>query len=143
MAGRKRPSGRNLKGHLTYTAGELATTLSVHRNTVRSWMREGLEPVCDKRPILFRGDLVKAFLKDFRARGRAPCKPDELFCLRCRAQKRPAGNLVEIDRNRCGAPMLSAICPSCDAMMYRAIAEPDLPSLTRIFDVSERKHTDD
>ena len=44
-----------VKLHRSYTVPELAACLAVHKNTIRNWQREGLEPVNRSRPILFDG----------------------------------------------------------------------------------------
>ena len=61
-----------LKVHRSYTAGELASRLGVHKNTIRNWQRDGLAALDDSRPVLFQGATVREFL---RARNRGASSP--------------------------------------------------------------------
>ncbi len=137
MAARKRPSGQNLKSHRSYTTGELATVLRVSRGTIHNWMRSGLEPIEGGKPLLFLGRVVKGFLSDYRQRHRSPCGPDEIYCLGCRKPQQPAGGLADLRHNSRGALVLSGICPSCEAMMFRVVAQRDVPDIKQILDVNE------
>ena len=38
----RRANPNAIKLHYSYTVGELAAVLGVHKNTVRNWQREGL-----------------------------------------------------------------------------------------------------
>ena len=89
-----------VKMHFSYTATELAERLRVHKNTVRNWQREGLEPIDDTRPLLFQGGTVRAFLKQRRASRKRTCPDGTIFCVSCREPRRPAMAMV-------GTPMIA------------------------------------
>lgn len=42
-----------VKLHYSYSSSELAACCGVHKNTVRNWQRDGLEPNDEARPVLF------------------------------------------------------------------------------------------
>src|SRR5579862_9201811 len=88
---------RLVKIHLNYTVGEVARLLSIHKHTVRAWVASGL-PICDgKRPMLILGRELRAHLKARRTRNKQPCKPGEIYCVRCRAPKRPALDMADYE----------------------------------------------
>jgi hypothetical protein len=67
-----------------------------------------------------RGDEIRRFLADRRARTKQACGPGRIFCLPCRAPKVPAGNMAEcIQIDNSGT--LQGICPDCNRMIYRRV----------------------
>src|SRR5687767_4726384 len=114
---RKHPDLRVLKDRRTYTVEELAMKLRVHENTVRAWHRAGLAPVDEDRPMLFRGDHVRTFLRQRRESARQPCGPGRLFCLRCRAPQSPAAGMLDYIPDSVFAGRLTALCPACGGWM--------------------------
>lgn len=79
-----RASPRRVKLHRIYSAAELADCLGVHKNTVRHWQVNGLEPVSTGRPTLFDGATVRAFLAKRNASRKRPCPPGTIYCFKCR-----------------------------------------------------------
>jgi hypothetical protein len=51
----KRANPRHIKLHRSYSVEEIARTLGVHKNSVRGWRKDGLEPIDASRPLLFQG----------------------------------------------------------------------------------------
>ena len=51
----RHPNQRRVKIHRPYTIEDLAATLNVHKNTIRRWAKDGLDPIDDRRPMMFRG----------------------------------------------------------------------------------------
>src|SRR5258705_3467908 len=91
----RQANSRRIKIHRSYTVEETARLFGTHKNTVRAWVKAGL-PTCDrKRPTLILGRDLAVFLKDRRARRKQPCQLGEIYCVRCRAPKTPAANMVE------------------------------------------------
>lgn len=116
---KRHPNHRRVKIHRNHSVQDLANLFGVHKNTVRAWHRGGLEAVDDRRPILFRGDAVVRFLQARRAGGKTKLAPGEIFCLPCRAPRRPAGDMVEYVPATPTSGNLRAICPVCDRLMHR------------------------
>jgi hypothetical protein len=86
---------RLAKAHRCYTIAEAADLYGCPRNTVRLWLRLGLEPVSPAKPLLLHGADLNAFHAARRVKGKRPCQPGEIYCLPCRAVQRPAGGLFE------------------------------------------------
>lgn len=124
-----RANPRRVKLHRSYTGGELAALLEVHKNTIWHWQREGLKPIDKGRPALFQGQQVRTFLTDRNARRKRPCPPGTLYCFRCRASQPPALAMVDWIERRPGTGNLQAICGTCDAVMHRAARRADLSAI--------------
>src|SRR6185437_14566866 len=92
---KRRANPRLVKIHRNYTVEEAADRLCVHKNTVREWIKGGLPTIDRMRPTVILGRELAIFLQARRAKSKRPCKPGEIYCVRCRAPKRPAGNLAE------------------------------------------------
>lgn len=108
-----------IKVHRTYTVGELADRLGIHKNTVRNWQREGLEPIDASRPVLFQGGTVRTFLKARNTGRKQPCGPGRFYCFRCRTPQPPAGGMVDVLPLNPRSGNLSALCGTCGGLMHR------------------------
>ena len=120
--GKRYPNYHLVKIHRSYTVEEAARLLGVHKNTVREWIKRGLPTLDDKRPKLILGKDLYAFLKARRTKNKRPCKPGEIYCVRCRVPKVPAENMVEYEPKTETLGNLFAICPDCGAGMNRRVS---------------------
>jgi len=117
--GKRLPNPRLAKIHRNYTIEEIATLYDVHKNTVSRWIKQGL-PLCGKkRPFLITGRDLRVFLEAKRVKNKRPCKPDEIYCVRCHAPKKPAADLIEYEVITATLGNLVAICPDCETIMNR------------------------
>jgi hypothetical protein len=128
----RHPNHRLVKIHRNYTVEEIADLFGIHKNTVRGWVKVGLATTDKKRPMLFLGDDLVAFLQLRRKRNKKVCRPGELYCVRCREPKPAGGDMAEYTRVTETTGNLMAICPDCDAIMNRLV------SLARIGEVCGR-----
>jgi excisionase family DNA binding protein len=118
---KRRPNPRLAKIHRNYTVEEIASLFGIHRNTVRQWVKQGLPTSDDRRPMLILGRDLVAYLHSRRVRNKRSCKPGEIYCMRCRAPRPPAGEIADYQPMTPTAGNLIGICPACDAMMYRRV----------------------
>ena len=115
------PNPRRVKIHRSYTVEEIARLLGKHKNTVREWLKAGL-PSCDKkRPRLILGHHLASFLQTHRAKRKQPCRPGEIYCVRCRAPKLPAGDMADYVAITGTIGNLVAICPDCSSIVNRRV----------------------
>lgn len=126
---KRHPNHRLVKIHRSYTVEEIARLFSIHKNTVRTWVKSGLETSDDKRPMLILGHVLVAFLQARRVKNKQTCKPGEIYCVRCRAPKFPAADMAEYSPVTEKFGNLTAICPDCNSIMNRRV------SLARIGEV--------
>jgi excisionase family DNA binding protein len=120
--GKRHPNHRLVKIHRNYTVEEIANLFELHKNTVRRWVKDGLAAIDDRRPMLILGNALVAFLQARRSKNKQTCKPGELYCVRCRAPKLPAGDMAEYQPITEKFGNLVAICPDCDAIMNRRVS---------------------
>lgn len=127
--GTRHPNHRLVRIHLTYTVQEVATLFSVHKNTVRNWLEQGLDSIDDKRPLLVLGEILVAFLKNRRQRNRCPTKAGEIYCLRCRQSREPAGQAVVYRPLTADRGDLIGICSACSCRLVRRVSMAKLDSV--------------
>jgi hypothetical protein len=106
--------------------------------TVRQWHKNGLHAVVGVYPLIFRGVDIIAFLKRRDEERKQPCGPGRMFCLRCKAPKKPAFGEVEfwVDGAKLGT--LRGLCPDCAAMMNRRTSLARLKAAAGDLQVSMR-----
>jgi len=126
---KRRPNYRLVKTHRSYTVEEVARLFGTHKNTVRGWVKAGL-PTCDSnRPMLILGCDLAAYLHARRTKNKRPCKLGEIYCVRCRAPKQPAGDMAEYLPITASLRNLIGICPDCEGMIYRRASLEKLPAI--------------
>lgn len=139
MPVRKRPQRRfpvqRVKQAATYDVAEIARLLGSHRNTVRRWLKDGLQPIDDARPVLILGAELKAFLTERQKARRQTCAPDEFFCFRCRAPRRAAAGMVDVRHRTNTVAALTGLCATCGTSMHRTVRHTALPSLAETYDL--------
>ncbi len=123
------------KIHRNYTVEEVAILLGVHKNTVRAWIKGGL-PICDKRrPTLILGAHLRTYLEGKRQSRKRKCRIDEMYCMRCRSPKRPAGDMVDLSPVSASANRLTGLCPTCGSLMNRFASDSSLERIKEKLEV--------
>lgn len=131
-----RPNPRLAKIHRSYTVEEIATLYGVHRNTVRAWIARGLPTVDTRRPVLVLGSHLAAFLQARRTANKRPCGLSEIYCLRCREPRQPAGGGVRYHPLTLTQGSLVGLCGSCGAGLNRRVSLAKLPLFSGVLAVT-------
>lgn len=121
IVGLRHVNHRLVKTSRTYTVEEIARLFGIHRNTARAWLKSGLPTIDKARPALIAGGDLVAFLIKRRQQNKRPCAAGELYCLRCRVPRRPAGNEVRYQPFTATTGNLVGICPECSLRMFRRV----------------------
>lgn len=134
--GAGRPNARLAKIHRSYSVEEVSRLFTIHKNTVRNWLRHGLTPIDEQRPTVIRGVELRRFLTDRRTSAKQTCGPGRIFCLPCRAPKVPAGKIAECIQTSETAGTLQGICPGCNRMIYRRVNPQKLNAVRGDLDIA-------
>lgn len=127
---------RLVKMHRPYSVEKVAELFSVHKNTVRAWIRQGL-PVCDgRRPTLILGSSLKHFLEGRQKNRKRRCSTDEMYCVRCRKPQQPLGKMVDFEPAAGVNGRLVGICPACNGTMHRFSSLSKLEAIQQHLEVS-------
>ena len=133
---KRHPNPRLAKIHRNYAVEEIATLFGVHRNTVRAWVKRGLPTSDDRRPMLILGRDLVAFLQAQRAKNKRTCQPGEIYCVRCRAPKAPAGAMADYEALTTTQGNLIGICPECETIIYRRVSLAKLAQIRGKLDIT-------
>jgi hypothetical protein len=134
--GKRHPNHRHVKIHRSYTVEEIASLFTTHKNTVRAWVKAGLPTCDDKRPLLILGHELIAFLQARRVKNKQTCQPGEIYCVRCRAPKFPAGDMADYQPVTDKFGNLTAICPDCNSIMNRRVSLAKLGQVQGRMDIA-------
>jgi hypothetical protein len=115
----KYPNPNLVKIHRNYTVEEVANLFPVHKNTVRSWVKDGLATNDNKKPMLILGFHLKHYLQTKRESNKRKCQPFEIYCVRCRSPQLPAGNMVDYEPISDSMGRLIGLCPSCNGIINK------------------------
>ena len=96
--------------------------LGAHKNTVRAWLRDGLKPIDQRRPVLIQGGQLASYVDARRKRRRQPCRPGEFYCFRCRMPKAAAAGTADYLPVTPSSGNLMARCSDCGTRMFRRVA---------------------
>jgi Helix-turn-helix domain len=119
--GHRHPNPRLVKVHRNYSVEEIARLFGLHKNTVRTWLKQGLSTIDDRRPTLILGWELSRFLRERRQKAKQHCGPGRMYCIACREPKVPAGKMAECIPTSPMAGNLCGICPDCDRLIYRRV----------------------
>jgi excisionase family DNA binding protein len=135
----RRINPRLIKIHRAYSVDEAARALGVHKNSVRGWIKKGLPVVDSGRPVLILGDDLRGYLERQRKARKRPCPPGTIYCFKCREPRRPALGMVEYVSGNGAAGNLTALCETCDTMLFRRARHSDVATIMPGIDVQIRE----
>ena len=116
------PNPQLAKRYISYSVEDIARLFGIHRHTVREWIKRGLPVIDQQRPLLVQGADLAEFLRKRRAARKQPCAPGQMFCLRCRVPRVPAGGQAVYRPLTATQGTLNALCGTCSARMCRRVS---------------------
>ncbi|MBT0958667.1 helix-turn-helix domain-containing protein [Alphaproteobacteria bacterium KMM 3653] len=129
----RRANPMAIKAALTYEVGEAAKALGKSPATIRNWIKDGLPVLASQKPYLIVGVELREYIIGKRRDTKAPLKPDELYCLSCRAGRKPIDMLVEAVPNNLKTLRLEGRCECCGAKATRFVSKDNAPSFAQTF----------
>lgn len=124
------------KIHRNYTVEEVAALFSVHKNTVRAWLKDGLAVNDNKRPLLILGSSLRDYLRAKRISTKRTCLPHEIYCLRCKTTQRPAENMVDYEAINVTTGRLIGLCPSCNGIINKYLRIDQIEQIQDVLDIT-------
>ncbi|EKO3415607.1 helix-turn-helix domain-containing protein [Vibrio fluvialis] len=137
----KRLNPNIAKIHRSYTVGEAAEAYKVHKKTVRNWIRNGLPVIDEMRPLLILGTDLRWFLQQQRDGKKHQCKEGEVYCLKCRAPRKPKPETAKFVQPENGTGRMFARCSECDSKVNRFFSWRQLEAIQQEFKVERAEST--
>lgn len=132
----KRVSARRIRKHRLYTYEEAAEALGVTPQTVRSWRDLGLPVLMQKTPHLILGQALKDFITQRALKAKQPLADYEVFCLRCKTQRKPFGMMADYVAISPTSGRLLTLCEVCEGRCIRMVKASDIPRLSQILEIA-------
>jgi excisionase family DNA binding protein len=124
----RRYNHRRVKINRTYKVEEAAKLFGVHKQTVLRWIAAGLPLVERRKPFLIHGSDLRPFLKSQRPE-KQPCKPGEIYCVRCRAPRDPLEKAVVYRALSTTHGRISGACSCCLMSIAKPVRRASLDAL--------------
>ena len=125
------------KIHRNYTVEEIALLYSVHKNTVRLWLKDGLPAIDQRRPILISGADLRRYWQNKWVSRKRKCQPYEMYCMRCRIPQRPAENMADYEPLNLDNGRLIGLCPGCGGIINKFVKSTRLDELRDQLDITQ------
>lgn len=128
-----------IKAFRCYTIDEAAEITGVSPRTIRNWSKNGLRMMDTARPVLIRGDDLRANILAQRDARKVKTALGEFYCCRCGAARKAAGGFADciIVGKRV---TLTALCATCETVMSKPVSEARLPEIARTLDLTITQH---
>ena len=127
---------RLAKIHRSYTVGKISEIYGVHKNTVLTWIKNGLLTCDSSRPTLILGHHLREFLEQKRKKNKKPCPVGTLYCVSCKEPRKPAGNMVDYLPTSETRGRLIGICPCCEHMINQITSFSKMEKIRGYLDVT-------
>lgn len=132
----KLPNPNLAKIHRNYTVQDVANLFSVHENTVRSWIKDGLQIIDNIRPLLILGSSLKQYLQTKRKRYKQKCRLFEIYCVRCRLPQIPLENMVDFEPINASTGRMIGLCPTCEGIINKYFKLAQLEQIQSKLDIT-------
>lgn len=125
---------------LSYTIEDVCILYSkrkLHPQTVRKWIKNGLQLVDHYKPALLHGSNLKDFLGKLNDNSLINLNFDEFYCFSCKEAHIPLHREIYID---CSGQFIKAtgVCPKTKKIMKKSYKLADYPELKKFFNLVEK-----
>ena len=128
---------RLVKINRSYQVGDIANLFGIHKNSVRAWIKAGLSTIDESKPYLIRGERLRQFLEARRRKYKCKCQINEIYCVKCRAPKKPLGNMVDYNfLIQGGISNIMGLCPDCGSRIFRRTSERTIELIRHCLEVT-------
>jgi hypothetical protein len=138
----KRANPMAVKAALTYEIGEAAAALGKSSATIRNWIKDGLPVMASRKPYLISGADIRTYIKAKSQAAKSTLAPDELYCLSCRAGRKPLDMIVAAFPNTPKTTRLMGVCERCSANAARMISNTKTHHFARTFQIKAGGNSD-
>lgn len=121
----RRYDSRRARAHRNYKRTELAERFGVGLATISAWKRKGLQPIDERRPLLFAGLEVQRFLESHN-KPRQPLEPGQIFCVTCKKAIMPKDGIARYVRLSSSLGNLVGTCPACGRGTWRRVRAAEI-----------------
>ena len=118
-----------IKTHRIYSIFEAADALGCHRQTVIRWIKNGLVANKAQKPWLIEGRVLREFLGERQAQAKQKLALDHFYCLGCKSPQAADGKIADYCHLSPTSGQLSALCPSCENIIYKIVKRDDLEAI--------------
>ncbi len=117
-----RYNNRLAKINRSYTVSEIAFLYQIHPQTVKNWIKQGLNVAVKTKPMLILGADLREFLQKKATRNKKTCQPGEIYCVACKEPKRPRDDYALLVRLNEKVGDLIGECPTCNHEIHRKVS---------------------
>jgi hypothetical protein len=135
MKKRRKYNTRRISSKMSYSVQEIAELCSLHKNAVLTWVRSGLKTIDQKKPYLINGAVLIEYINNKQKSRKHKCKPNELFCFKCRQPRKPKTDSVSITTRNIHRLKISAKCEVCETKMFKEASVQRRPELEKTYSV--------
>ncbi|MEO0371365.1 MAG: hypothetical protein AAF231_07910 [Pseudomonadota bacterium] len=89
-----------------------------------------------QRPFLILGDALRHLLEHRAKAAKAPLQPDQLYCLTCKASRKPMGLMVDCIPQTPKTARLLGLCEVCGGTCNRMISQTKIDHFSRTFEIA-------
>jgi len=142
----KKVKRNKIKKKEIYSTQELAEVLDVHQRTIQAWVKEGLMPLEDSKPMLFLGADVNEFLKNKNKARKHNLLKNQFYCLKCKKAVYSKNNEVLLvktgnvtGKNQTPEIHVVGSCCNCNNYIFRFSNMTKIDELMKAFVVSNKE----
>lgn len=128
-------SHKPVKYWYAYTVEDISalySKLTLHPQTIRGWVKNGLNTIDSGKPALIYGNDLIVFLKSQNSKNKCKTAFDEMFCMKCKDARNLFQRKAAI-KPKAKNLFVSGHCRECKTVMFKSYKMNDLPKLKRTF----------